>query len=175
MVSFGKGEMTGFSLKATIARRFMPAAVLLLLLPGLSAASEDLPLMKLEEVTDLIMSPGCNYTYTLTLCPSAEAAQMREIVKDKLQNGETKEEILAYFEGVYGPKVLARPARKGFYSLAWWFPYFLVADVFVLVGVILYVWRKRARGREAVEPGGSASPEEDDELFEDEVRRFKSR
>lgn len=155
------------------ARLLMAAAALILLMSGLSPASEDIPLMKLEEVTDLIMSPGCNYTYTLTLCPSAEAAQMREIVKDKLLSGETKEEILAYFEGIYGPKVLARPARKGFYSLAWWFPYFLVLDVFVLVGVILYFWRKRDAGAGGSHGEAGASAEEDNELLEEEVRRFR--
>jgi hypothetical protein len=143
-----------------------------------SFAEEDIPLMKLEEVSDLIMSPGCNYLYTLTLCPSAEADQMRKIVKDKLRRGETKEEILAYFEGIYGPKVLARPAKRGFYSFAWWFPYFLIIDIFIVVAVLLYVWRMRARKQEAMGGGipagsGQGFGGEEDELLEEEVRRFR--
>jgi hypothetical protein len=143
-----------------------------------SFAEEDIPLMKLEEVTDLIMSPGCNYLYTLTLCPSAEADQMRKIVKDKLRSGETKEEILAYLEGIYGPKVLARPARRGFYSFAWWFPYFLIIDIFIVVAVLLYVWRRRARKQEAMGGGipagsGQGFGGEEDDLLEEEVRRFR--
>jgi hypothetical protein len=149
-----------------------------LLLFSPSFAEEDIPLMKLEEVTDLIMSPGCSYLYTLTLCPSAEADQMRKIVKDKLRRGETKEEILAYFEAIYGPKVLARPAKRGFYSFAWWFPYFLIIDVFIIVAVLLYVWRRRARKQEAmgegIAPGsGQGFGGEEDELLEEEVRRFR--
>jgi cytochrome c-type biogenesis protein CcmH len=95
--------------------------------------------MKIQEVTDLIMSPGCSYTYTLTLCPSSEAAQMKELVKDKILRGESKEQILSYFEQVYGPRILAQPAKKGFYFVAWWFPYFLLFDAVVLVGVILVI------------------------------------
>ena len=79
-----------------------------------TAFTGELPLMKIQEVTDLIMSPGCDYMYTLSFCPSAEADQMKKMVEDKLLQGESKEQILAYFEQVYGPRVLARPAKKGF-------------------------------------------------------------
>ena len=89
-----------------------------------SEQTEQVTLMQLEEVSDLIMSPGCGYKYTLSYCPSAEADQMRELVKDKISAGESTEQILDYFAGVYGPKVMAQPEKKGFYLFAWWFPYF---------------------------------------------------
>ncbi len=132
--------------------------------------------MELEEVTDLIMSPGCNYIYTLTNCPSAEAAQMREIVKDKLQRGESKEQILSYFEEVYGPRVLAQPKKKGFYFVAWWFPYFLIIDIFVLIGIILFLWQKKGRRRSAVASDSTAPVAEDkdaERLLEEELKRFR--
>jgi hypothetical protein len=135
----------------------------------------EIPLMKIQEVTDLIMSPGCDYIYTLSLCPSSEAAQMKEMVKDKLSQGESKEEILAYFEQVYGPRVLARPATRGFYFVAWWFPYFLLADAFVIAGVILYIWRRRSRNRDDAELQGDENviDTELDSILEDEVRKSK--
>lgn len=133
--------------------------------------------MQLEEVSDLIMSPGCDYKYTLSYCPSAEAEQMRELVRDKLSAGESTEQILDYFAGVYGPKVLAQPERKGFYLVAWWFPYFLLFDAVLLVGVVLYVWRKKT----TVEPDdsniGTPSSETSESamtaLLEKEVRKFR--
>lgn len=151
--------------------------VAVLLMPVLSE-SREITLMELEEVTDLIMSPGCNYMYTLTNCPSEEAKQMREIVKDKLSQGETKDAILNYFEEIYGPRVLAQPKKKGFYFVAWWFPYFLIFDIFLLIGLILFFWRKRgvkARKSSSV----ATSPDEgntDDymeKLLEDEIRKFR--
>lgn len=143
-----------------------------------TAFTEDLPLMKIQEVTDFIMSPGCSYTYTLTLCPSSEAAQMRELVKDKLLRGESKEQILAYFEQVYGPRILAQPAKKGFYFVAWWFPYFLFFDAIVLVGVILSIWRRRAmKNAESTEGVDSEinnkADAELDEILEGEVRKLR--
>ncbi len=134
--------------------------------------------MEVEEVTDLLMSPGCNYIYTLTFCPSAEAEQMREIVRDKLSNGESAEAILNYFEEVYGPRVLAQPKKKGFYFIAWWFPYFLIFDIFLLIGLILFVWQKRGkkdRDQPAVVESGDDSTTRDEmnALLEEELRRFR--
>jgi hypothetical protein len=154
-------------------------AVSLAFIPSKGIAAEnvhgELPLMKITEVTDLIMSPGCKYVYTLTLCPSGEADQMREIVKGKLLAGESKEEILFYFKEIYGPRVLAQPSKEGFYFVAWWFPFFLIFDIFIIVGVILVIWRRR-----------TASGEDDDtlnktdtkvsmdigDIIEEEVKRF---
>ena len=139
--------------------------------------AEQVTLMQLEEVSDLIMSPGCGYKYTLSYCPSAEAAQMRELVKDKISAGESTEQILDYFAGVYGPKVMAQPAKKGFYFVAWWFPYFLLFDIFLLVGVILFVWRKKSASEDnndTTENGTSeTSKKEMDDLLEKEVREFR--
>lgn len=150
---------------------------LILLMASGSAFTEDIPLMKIQEITDLIMSPGCNYIYTLSFCPSAEAEQMRELVKDKLMNGETKGQILAYFEKVYGPKILAQPAKKGFYFFAWWFPYFLLIDAIVLVGVVLYIWRRRAQKRDEKSVHELSEDNkidaELDALLEDEVKKFR--
>lgn len=141
-----------------------------------TAFTEEIPLMKIMEVTDLIMSPGCNYTYTLTLCPSSAADQMRELVKDKLLRGESREQILTYFEQVYGPRILAQPAKKGFYFLAWWFPYFLLFDGFVIVSVILYIWRKREQERSesaADDPDSNKIDADIDKMLEEEVRKFR--
>ncbi len=132
------------------------------------AEAREVTLMELEEVTDLIMSPGCDYIYTLTNCPSAEAAQMREIVKEKLQSGETKEEILRYFEEIYGPRILAQPKREGFYFTAWWFPYFLLVDIAALAALLLYLWGRRGRIRAKQVIADS----EDEDLIESELRRF---
>ncbi len=134
--------------------------------------------MQLEEVTDYIMSPGCSYIYTLTLCPSEEAKQMREIVMDKLMAGETKEDILFYFKEIYGPRVLAQPAKEGFYFVAWWFPYFLLFDVFVVVGVILVIWRRRTATASGDEEASALDPTQQipdiGDIIEEEVTRFRN-
>ena len=142
-----------------------------------SEQTEQVTLMQLEEVSDLIMSPGCDYKYTLSFCPSAEAEQMRELVKDKISAGESTEQILDYFAGVYGPKVMAQPAKKGFYFVAWWFPYFLLFDIFLLVGVILLFWRKRSDAENKIAAAENVESETSrkdmEDLLEKEVREFR--
>ena len=165
----------GSNRKNRLTKLIFVISLVLLTWPG-TAFTEEIPLMKINEVTDLIMSPGCNYTYTLTLCPSSAADQMRELVKDKLLRGESREQILTYFEQVYGPRILAQPAKKGFYFLAWWFPYFLLFDGFVIVGVILYIWRKREQERSetaADDPANNKIDADIDKMLEEEVRKFR--
>ena len=139
--------------------------------------TEQVTLMQIEEVSDLIMSPGCDYKYTLSFCPSAEAEQMRELVKDKISAGESTEQILDYFAGVYGPKVMAQPSKKGFYFVAWWFPYFLLFDIFLLVGVILLFWRKRSDSENKIAAAENVESETSrkdmEDLLEKEVREFR--
>lgn len=159
-------------------RIFFLLLFLFLLHNGSVAYSKEITLMELEAVSDFIMSPGCDYMYTLTNCPSAEAEQMKEIVKDRLANGESREEILAYFEKVYGPRILAQPAKKGFYFIAWWFPYFLIFDVFVLIGIVLFIWRKKYRrdsskSNDATGLNRDAVDEDIDDLLEKEVEEFR--
>jgi len=63
---------------------FLVLLAVFLTFNGKGVQAKEVTLMDVERVTDLLMSPGCNYMYTLTNCPSAEAEQMREIVRDKL-------------------------------------------------------------------------------------------
>ncbi len=154
----------------TVQHKAIYFLLLLLLLSSNTSYGREVSRMQLDEVADLIMSPGCDYVYTLTNCPSAQAEQMKELIKDRLAKGESKEFILAYFEDVYGPKIMAQPSKKGFYFIAWWFPYFLVLDLFLIVGIFLVLWRKKTRVEDTVP--NDVNPEID-ALLEDEVRRFR--
>ena len=71
---------------------------------------------------------------------------------------------------LFRSKVLAQPSKKGFYLIAWWFPYFLLLDVFILAGVFLFLWRKRSRSKDV--PSEEINPEMET-LLEDEVRRAR--
>ncbi|HDZ84334.1 MAG TPA: hypothetical protein ENH45_03860 [Nitrospirae bacterium] len=144
--------------------------LLLIFISPNTSYGREVSRMELEEVADEIMSPGCDYVYTLSNCPSAQADQMKELIKDRLAKGESKELILAYFEDVYGPIILAQPSKKGFYFIAWWFPYFLVLDLFVVAGIFLILWRKKTRINETVPDDVNS---EIDALLEDEVRKFR--
>ncbi|MEE8424153.1 MAG: cytochrome c-type biogenesis protein CcmH [Thermodesulfobacteriota bacterium] len=105
----------------------------------------EVRLSAIEEISDAIMSPGCDYKYTLSNCPSVQALELKELIEGKLLAGETKKEILDYLVGLYGVKVLAAPEKRGFYLLAWWVPYFVIADGALIVAIIMIYWKKRSK------------------------------
>lgn len=55
--------------------------------------------------------------------PSEMANQMRDLVREKLQNGESPDQIRAYFVSRYGEWILLSPKREGFNWVAWLLPF----------------------------------------------------
>jgi cytochrome c-type biogenesis protein CcmH len=69
------------------------------------------------------------------------AVQIKDIVKEKVQAGESKEQILKYFTERYGPWILRAPPKTGFNLIAWALPIGLLLAGPPLVWLL--VWRKR--------------------------------
>lgn len=65
--------------------------------------------------------PVCEST-PLDVCPTQACADWREVIREKLGEGQTPEEIRDYFALQYGPRALAEPARKGFSLVVWIMP-----------------------------------------------------
>ncbi len=79
------------------------------------------------------------------------AAQMRAVVRERLEDGWTRDQILQYFVDSYGEAVLAAPPKEGFSLLAWVVPPVGLAGALVLL--LLVVRSMRVRG----EPAGQDS------------------
>ena len=63
------------------------------------------------------------------------AVEMKALIKDKLRQGESEAEIIAYFQARYGNFILMAPPAEGIHWLIWVFP--------ALLGVLalLFVFR----------------------------------
>ena len=76
------------------------------------------------------MAQGIEKRLMCPVCPSETidqsqvqlAKQMRDIVREKLAAGESREEIFQFFVDRYGTGVLAEPPRSGFNLLVWVVP-----------------------------------------------------
>ena len=78
--------------------------------------------------------------------PSETANQMRGIIRQRLADGETPEQVVAYFVDKYGLWILLAPPRRGFNLLVWIAPFAGLAVGLLVVGaVILRAVRRRAR------------------------------
>jgi len=71
--------------------------------------------------------------------PSEMAAQMRQLVRERLAAGETPDQVVRYFVEKYGDWILLAPPRRGFTLLVW-----LLPPVAVLLGLAVAVRRVRA-------------------------------
>ncbi|MBI3129209.1 MAG: cytochrome c-type biogenesis protein CcmH [Candidatus Tectomicrobia bacterium] len=144
--------------------------MLLLAAPGAWAAEPKAfvePKTTVDEVTGAIMSPVCPGKL-LHDCPSAEGAQLRELVRRKVVAGETKEQIVRYFVDVYGISVLPQPPAEGFLLTAWLLPLAGLIAGFGVVIVMVRAWTARGRARrerpaekEEAGAGGGEDPLED--------------
>ncbi len=95
------------------------------------------------EVARELNCPVCQ-GYNLQDCPLPVCAQMRELIRERLAAGETKDDILAAFVQDYGPQVLNAPPREGAFLAAW-----LLPIVVLLMGVAAaVVWLKRGSTQE---------------------------
>ncbi|PKB81760.1 MAG: hypothetical protein BZY88_05850 [SAR202 cluster bacterium Io17-Chloro-G9] len=109
----------------------------------------------------MIMCPVCP-AETIDQAQVEIARQMRQMVREMLSRGETRDEILDFFAGNYGPDILAAPPKSGFNLLAWILPG--VAVVVLLGAGLLVIRSMTVRGvtaREA-EPALAAIGAQDD-------------
>jgi cytochrome c-type biogenesis protein CcmH len=110
-------------------------------------------------INQMIMCPVCP-AETIDQAQVPIARQMRQIVREMLAEGATREEILDFFAQRYGQEILAAPPKSGFNLVAWVFPVAGVAAA-LTVGVLVL------RSMSAHQPGGVAaeplvSPSRDD-------------
>ena len=73
------------------------------------------------------------------------AQQMRAIVRERLADGWSREQILQFFVDRYGESVLASPPKEGFNLAVWVVPPATVAGAVILLTLVIRAMR---RGRE---------------------------
>jgi cytochrome c-type biogenesis protein CcmH len=100
---------------------------------------------------------------TIAQSTNETSNQMRELVIKKLRQGQTKEEILQYFESRYGERILAKPNKRGFNLILWFLPFVSVALAAIVVYALIRRWSARA-------PSKPASPCDENPLAEYEKR-----
>jgi cytochrome c-type biogenesis protein CcmH len=128
------------------------------------AAAQE-PQTSLPDIEDELMCPVCGVSLELaTEAPQAE--QMRGFIRDRIDDGQSKEEIKDALVAEFGDEVLAIPDDKGFDLAAWLVP----GAAIVLAGGAIFVGLRRWRraGRRGAEPSA------EDELSQDDAERLDS-
>lgn len=129
--------------------------------PG-EPAGPQTPNPEAEKAISRLRSPFCP-GLMLEVCPSPQAAVLRDSIQTLARNGMTADSIVEWMVSEYGEEWRAMPRAEGRGLLAWVMPpAFLVAGL-VAVALALRQFRARAPARGRA-PGEEISPEEEARL-----------
>lgn len=149
----------------------MRLIAVLLLLFGLSVQAAQVEEEELESKTrDLSRQLRCLVCQGENVWESNSplAGQMRNHVRDRLQAGESPEQIKAYLESRYGDFVLMEPPKHGLNWLLWLGPLVLLIAGALLLRRSLTRWRKPASSGKS-----AALSEEQKRKIEAELARLE--
>lgn len=129
----------------------------LLLNPGQAAAQDTQPTPSdndVNRVAKQMYCPVCE-NIPLDVCPTTACAEWRELIRLRLSEGWSDQQIKDYFVQQYGDRVLAEPPRRGLNLIV----YILPVAAFLIGAAI--VWRvilsmRRKAVLEAAAPGTPA-------------------
>jgi len=135
----------------------LAAATLLIAVWAAAAARAGTLDDQVYAVASRLMCPVCA-GQTVAESDSAVAREMRDVIRAKLQAGETPDAILNFFVGQFGESVLAEPPRRGMTLLLYLGPAAAAAGGLALAVVLIRRWTpdRRARGRSGAAPDQAA-------------------
>ena len=146
------------------------ALLSLLPLTIVSAQETDPNLPTDDEVNAIakqLYCPVCE-NVPLDVCGTQACAQWRELIREKLAEGWTEDEIKEYFSNQYGDRVLSAPPARGLN----WLVYIIPPLVFFAGAFFLYrgflTWRQLA-----AEPADEPETEEQAEIQDEYLARLE--
>lgn len=130
-----------------------------LLVSSVSCSRQAQPLtldQRAQKIYNELMCPLCAGE-TIAQSSTEISAQMRALVREKLQQGATEQQILQYFKQRYGESVLASPQKSGFTLIVWIAPFLVIIAGAAILWIII---RRRVRGGRTAVPEAPLTPEE---------------
>ncbi len=114
---------------------------------GRVSAQQEEPFPSDDDVNDVAKQMYCPVCENIPLdvCDTTACEQWRELIRQKLAEGWSEEQIKDYFVLQYGDRVLAEPPRRGLN----WLVYILPPVCFLIGVFVLYRALKHMRGAPA--------------------------
>ena len=125
------------------------------------------------QLSQQLMCPVCD-GQTLDQSQAQISEDMKAVVREKLETGETNQEIRTYFVERYGELVLAAPTTSGFSLVAWAMPLLIfLAGVLVVINAMRRMRSKPATLAANVSPSSNDTPEPESD--EDDLTEYLKR
>ncbi len=139
-----------------------------------SVLAQDVPTFvpddDVNRVAHGLYCPVCE-NIPLDVCPTQACAQWRELIRQKLAEGWSDEQVKDYFVAQYGDRVLATPPAQGF---NWVFYVIIPVALLGAVAILYSVMRRMVRPKAAsAQPPSTPGGEEDAYLrrMEEELKK----
>jgi cytochrome c-type biogenesis protein CcmH len=131
--------------RRSLFRRLFPVALLALLTLALVPAVSADPLDEAtRRVARQLMCPVCE-GQTVADSNSGLAHDMRAVIREKLQAGESEQQILDDFVRSYGDSIRAEPPKQGLGLVVWFGPPLVLGMGAAILALLTKQWaRKRA-------------------------------
>lgn len=120
-----------------------------------------------QEVASQLQCPIC-HGESVADSPSGLASEMRSVIRQKLSQGESEQQVIQYFESRYGDSILESPPPQGFTLLIWIAPLLMLA----LGAYVVFVLGREWGARPAM---ATAPPDEDAALDLSDEERLRLR
>ncbi|MFQ5543630.1 MAG: cytochrome c-type biogenesis protein CcmH [Nitrospiria bacterium] len=105
--------------------------------------SDDLLQQKIKEISKTLRCAVCQ-SESVWESNATLAIQMRDIVRERLIEGQTADEIRAYFVSRYGDYIVFKPRFRGLNLLLWGGPFILLAIGGIILARNLQKWSARS-------------------------------
>lgn len=96
---------------------------------------------RVQHIASQLQCPVCD-NESVADSPSDLAAEMRQLIHEKVKQGQSDQQILNYFVDQYGEKILLDPPKQGFGLLAWAQPVLVVLIGALLVAFGISRWTR---------------------------------
>jgi len=147
----------------------MVAGACAIALPSVVVAA---PTVSRQEISEgLTCQCGCGLTVANCNHPNCEfSVPVREQIDGMLGRGMSGPQVIAYFRGKYGEKILSAPTTQGFNILAWIMPFAAIAAGGALVAFTVGRWHSKSPAPASPEAPVSTS-DVSNATFDPELRR----
>jgi cytochrome c-type biogenesis protein CcmH len=122
-----------------------------------------LPVSGLDIEDDVICA--CECYRLLSNCDCEVAGKMRGQIKEMIENGMSRGEIISNLQNIYGREILATPPKEGIFTGLWMYPAVVVSAGVIVIGFLL----KRRNARWYGDPDESIDNEYPVESLDDVI------
>ncbi len=124
-------------------------------MPGFAQGSDPTD-DEVNAVARQLYCPVCE-NIPLDACGTVACEQWRGIIRDKLAEGWTEDQIKDYFVAQYGDRVLAEPPAQGFNWLAYLIPLIVIIGGLFLLSIGFRKWRAEPLKTSSLQPKADLS------------------